>query len=216
MTHHVLLLGDSIFDNQAYIDREQPDVVRQVGILMPRGGSVALAARDGDVTKDVKHQLQRSLRPETTHLVVSAGGNDALGQQGILEEPAKNMAEALFTLAEMGVSFENDYREMVEVLTSTELPVVLSTIYYPRFQDSLFQKLACTALTIFNDVILRVAFEAGTPVVDLRLLFNGPYDYANEIEPSAIGGWKLARAISQAVTTHNFGARRSELFARAA
>jgi hypothetical protein len=215
MTQHVLLLGDSIFDNRSYIHPDEPDVMRQVAILMPRGGSVLLGARDGDVTKDVKNQLQRATK-DTTHLVVSAGGNDALGQQGILSEPADSVAEALIALGEMGVTFENDYREMVGILLATELPTVLCTIYYPRFQDQMYQKLACTALTIFNDVILRVAFESGLPVCDLRLIFNGQHDYANDIEPSAIGGWKMARAITQAVTTHNFGKRRSELFARAA
>lgn len=215
MTQHVLLLGDSIFDNSSYIHPEEPDVLKQVAVLMPRGGSVILGARDGDVTKDVKNQLQRATK-DTTHLVVSAGGNDALGQQGVLSESARNMADALFTLSEMGVEFENDYREMVGILRATELPIVLCTIYYPRFNDPMYQKLACTALTIFNDVILRVAFEAGLPVCDLRLIFNGQNDYANEIEPSAIGGWKMARAITQAVTTHNFSKGRSELFARAA
>jgi hypothetical protein len=51
------------------------------------------------------------------------------------------------------------------------------------------------ALMMFNDVILRTAFERGVPVIDLRLVCTEPSDYANPIEPSGQGGRKIADAI---------------------
>jgi len=54
---------------------------------------------------------------------------------------------------------------------------------------------ARVGLTAFNDVILRVAFEASFRVIDLRLVCSEPSDYANPIEPSSAGGEKIARAI---------------------
>ena len=51
---------------------------------------------------------------------------------------------------------------------------------------------------MFNDVILRVAFEHHLPVIDLRLVCNEPADYANPIEPSGRGGRKIALAIARA------------------
>jgi hypothetical protein len=52
-------------------------------------------------------------------------------------------------------------------------------------------------LTVFNDAILRVAFENALSVIDLRLICNTPSDYANPIEPSSLGGAKIAAAIAR-------------------
>ncbi|TME73109.1 MAG: hypothetical protein E6I46_12235 [Chloroflexi bacterium] len=54
---------------------------------------------------------------------------------------------------------------------------------------------ARVGLTAFNDVILRVAFEASFRVIDLRLVCSEPSDYANPIEPSSACGEKISRAI---------------------
>jgi hypothetical protein len=49
-----------------------------------------------------------------------------------------------------------------------------------------------TGLCLFNDVILRQAFQAGLPVLDLRLICTAAADYARSspIEPSVSGGGK--------------------------
>ena len=52
-------------------------------------------------------------------------------------------------------------------------------------------------LMLFNDVILRVAFERGLPVIDLRLVCTEAADFAHEIEPSGSGGLKVAKAIAR-------------------
>jgi hypothetical protein len=69
-----------------------------------------------------------------------------------------------------------------------------------------------TALTIFNDVIIRQAFTAGLPLIDLRLVCCEGSDYANEIEPSEAGGSKIAASILRLVKEHNFENRRTEAF----
>ena len=90
---HVVLLGDSIFDNQAYVPGE-PDVVAQLREELPREWSATLLAVDGDVASGVVRQLS-SLPQDATHLVVSVGGNDALGFGYLLEERAGTVREAL-------------------------------------------------------------------------------------------------------------------------
>ena len=60
--------------------------------------------------------------------------------------------------------------------------------------------MASVALAVFNDAILRVAIELGLPVIDLRLVCCSPEDYANPIEPSSVGGEKIARVIVALVT----------------
>ena len=55
---HVVLLGDSIFDNAAYVAGE-PDVVQQLLERLPRDGwRATLKAVDGSITSDIEHQLR--------------------------------------------------------------------------------------------------------------------------------------------------------------
>ena len=60
--------------------------------------------------------------------------------------------------------------------------------------------MAPIAVAIFNDVILRVSREKGLQAIDLRLVCALEEDYANEIEPSAIGGRKIAEAIWRTIS----------------
>ena len=68
------------------------------------------------------------------------------------------------------------------------------------------------ALATFNDVITRAAFEAGLPLIDLRLVCDEDADYANPIEPSVAGGAKIAGAIVRLLSEHDFGKRRTQVF----
>jgi hypothetical protein len=64
--------------------------------------------------------------------------------------------------------------------------------------------MAPIAVAIFNDVILRVSREKGLQAIDLRPVCALEEDYANEIEPSAIGGRKIAAAIWRAVSDQEY------------
>src|SRR5436853_322199 len=96
---HVVLLGDSIFDNARYVP-DRPAVIEQVRKGLPSGWKATLLAVDGHVTRDVAGQLA-GLPADATHLFVSVGGNDALGESAILLEPACTVGEALALLGEM-------------------------------------------------------------------------------------------------------------------
>ena len=209
---HVVLLGDSIFDNGAYVGRG-PDVIWQVQERVPPGSAATLRAVDGALIGSVASQASR-IPDDATHLVVSAGGNDALMHSGILGEGARSMAEALDRLAGIGNYFEREYGAMLDTLASRRLPTAVCTIYNPRYPDPVRQRLAVQALAIPNDVILRHAFARGLPAIDLRLVCNEDDDYANPIEPASKGGAKIADAIVRLVETHDFGRARTEVFAR--
>lgn len=207
---HVVLLGDSVFDNAAYVGGG-PDVVAQLRERLPAGWRATLGAADGSVAADVARQL-RSLPRDATHLVVSTGGNDALGQAALLQEGARSMGEALGRLSAVAGRFESDYLGMLRGLLGTGLPAAVCTIYYPRFPEPLLQRLAVTALAHFNDAITRAAFAGGLPVIDLRLVCGDDADYANSIEPSARGGAKIASTITRLLAEHDFSRRRTEVF----
>ncbi len=206
---HVVLLGDSIFDNAAYV-AGAPDVIRQVRRRLPDGSMATLLAVDGGTTGGVRDQL-RLLPPDATHLIVSVGGNDALGHSEFLGAPARSTAEALMGLAEIGDGFERDYLAMLDGVLAYGLPAAICTVYYPRFPEAALQRVAVAALTVFNDCIIRAAIAHGIPLIDLRLICTEASDYANAIEPSARGGEKISRAIADLVE-HGFTGGRTEVF----
>lgn len=200
---HVVLLGDSIFDNAAYT-RGGPDVITQLRGLLPAGWRATLGAIDGATTEDFGRQVA-ALPRDVTHIIVSLGGNDALGHVDLLERRVRTSAEALAALAEAGERFEERYRRSVAAVVARDVPVTLCTIYNGNFPDADFQRLASTALAVFNDAILRVAFERALSVIDLRLVCNEASDYANPIEPSSHGGAKIAKAILRVFEERSVG-----------
>ena len=206
---HVVLLGDSIFDNAAYVGNA-PDVVRQVGQRLPHGSKATLRAVDGGTTEDVREQL-RHLPADATHLIVSAGGNDALGYIDFLGASAKSTAEALLGLADIAAEFEGKYRDMLAEVLAYGLPTAICTIYYPRFPEPDLQEIAITGLTVFNDCIIRAAFTHSLPLLDLRLICTEEGDYADPIELSAQGGEKIANALVDLVE-QGFATGRTEVF----
>jgi lysophospholipase L1-like esterase len=206
----VVLLGDSIFDNAAYVTAGAPDVIQQVRQRLPSGSEATLAAVDGSMMRDTREQLRR-LPAEATHLVVSVGGNDALHSSDFLAAPARSTAEALLGLSDIAEEFERGYLAMLAEVLARGLPTAICTVYYPRFPEAALQRMAVTALTVFNDCIIRAAFVHGLPLLDLRLICTEEVDYANPIEPSAQGGEKIAQAVVEAVE-HGFVGCRTEVF----
>jgi hypothetical protein len=191
--NHVVLLGDSVFDNAAYV-AGGPDVVKQLRSLLPSGWRATLCAVDGSVTGGVERQLGR-LPPDASHLVISAGGNDALGYASILEASAQSVAEAVDRLAAVRERFGQDYERMLDRVMERRLSTAVCTIYDTRIPQPRW-RLVVTALSMFNDCITRAAFARDLPVIDLRLLCDQDEDYANPIEPSVRGGEKIAAAIA--------------------
>lgn len=111
-SRHVVLLGDSIFDNAAYVPGG-PDLVRQLTDRLPRSSRASLLAVDGAIVNGVARQLG-GLPPDATHLVVSAGGNDALGASGVLEETVRSVAEAVGRFASLRDEFARGYNAMLD------------------------------------------------------------------------------------------------------
>jgi hypothetical protein len=123
---HVILLGDSIFDNATYAVGA-PDVVRQVRQRLPQGSKATLAAVDGGKIGDVRRQLRR-VPSDATHLVLSVGGNNALGSSDFLDAPARSTGEALSGLADIGESFERGYLAMLTDVLTHELPTAMCPV----------------------------------------------------------------------------------------
>ncbi len=208
---HIALLGDSIFDNAPYT-KGGPAVIDHLRQIIPADSRADLLAVDGSVASQVAAQLE-GLTPAHTHIVLSVGGNDALGREDILDTPVDSSHAALLLIAEAIESFEVDYRDAVTRCLATGLPVVVCTIYNGNFPIPEYQRVITTALAVYNDVILRVASEHGLRVIDLRRVCQTAADYANPIEPSVAGGRKIASAIWRAVSEGRFMGEGSQVTA---
>jgi len=193
------MLGDSVFDNGAYVGGG-PDVAMQVQRLLP-AAAVNSRARDGAVIADVPSQF-RQVPPSATHLVVSIGGNDALRASGVLDHAVTSVAGAMTQLFEVREGFERNYVAMLDLIAGRALPTAVCTIYEPRFPERARRQAAATALAALNDVITRHAFARGLSLIDLRLICARDEDFANPIEPSVLGGGKIAQAIAAFATGH--------------
>jgi hypothetical protein len=193
LAEHVVLLGDSIFANAAYIGRE-PDVVGHLRTLLPTGWTAALRAVDGATTTGLTSQI-KGLPANATRLFVSIGGNDALANIDLLAMKVSSSAEVLAVFARRIGVFEHSYRDAVERVLASGLPTTVCTIYNGRLPDD-EAPLARTALSFFNDAVLRIASSHALDVIELRGVCDEPSDYANAIEPSSAGGRKIAVAIA--------------------
>ncbi|WP_374354804.1 SGNH/GDSL hydrolase family protein [Chitinimonas sp.] len=197
---HIVLLGDSIFDNAAYVGDGKP-VAAHLADLLGEGWQISLLAVDGDITSQVHEQLAK-LPDDAGFLVLSSGGNDALRAMGRLIEPVETVEQALAILSEMREDFRADYRKVLAALKAVHHPedgpsrrVAVCTVYdqVPNLSANL-----STALALFNEVILFEAAYAGFTIIDLRLLCRDASDYSSvsPIEPSHSGGLKIAQAIA--------------------
>jgi hypothetical protein len=209
---HLVLLGDSIFDNGVYVPGH-PAVIEQVRSALPRDWQATLLAVDGDVASDVAGQLGK-LPTNATHLAVSVGGNNALIASDILAQPAKSVSAVLHEIADIQAEFRREYREMLAAVLDRRLPTLVCTIYdaIPGLEDD-----ALAALTLFNDVILREAIRAGIPVLDLRFVCDNASDYSplSPIEPSHLGGRKIGEALARIMPAHDFRRPETAIYTQA-
>ena len=203
---HVVLLGDSIFDNAAYVP-DRPPVIEQVRRGLPPGWTATLVAVDGHTVEDVAGQLPR-IPAGATHLLVSAGGNDALGASFLLREPTVTVRDALAMLAAALGEFREAYASMLASVLARGQPTAVCTVYDAVPMLGAAER---AALAGFNDVISRAAATAGIPLIDLRVICRDAGDYSplSPIEPSVAGGAKIADAICRMLAGHDFAARRT-------
>jgi lysophospholipase L1-like esterase len=209
---HLVLLGDSVFDNASYVPGQLP-VIEQVRNALPRQWQATLLAIDGDVVNGVADQLSR-LPTDATHLAVSVGGNDALRHSAILHQPAKSVAEVMRQFVTIQDEFRRDYRTMLAAVTARQLPRLVCTIYDTI--PGLSSEAAC-ALSVFNDVIVREAARLRVSILDLRLICDRAEHYSSlsPIEPSAAGGQRIAEALARVAVDENFGSGSCLIFAEA-
>lgn len=207
---HLVLLGDSVFDNGAYIENGPTlttQVTRHLTTDWTTDWTVTCLALDGSATSEIGAQLQK-IPDDATHLALSVGGNDALREAAeLIHSAPKTATEFKQRYTDIKANFQRRYSKMLGEVLALNKATMACTIYdRTPFQDPTMVQLAFTALPLFNDCITREVIWAGLPMIDLRLTCNDPQDYSDvsPVEPSVQGGEKIARAIDSVLLKHNF------------
>lgn len=194
---HIVLVGDSIFDNAIYVE-DGASVEQLLQDSLPHA-KVKLLAVDGDVTTDVASRLRR-FPCEATHVFVSCGGNDALGLYDLLDSKMNSLFDALTLLSIAREKFRSNYRDMLETILKQHRNVHICTIYnkLPTLSAA-----GITMLALFNEVIIEEAVLRRLPIIDLRAICGDADDFSDvsPIEPSMRGGQKIVDAISYLART---------------
>lgn len=209
----IFLLGDSVFDNKRYVGNG-PAVIDEVQKQFGDTWEVELLAVDGAVITEVDRQwVGKNL--ERAFVFLSIGGNDALKSIGILDRRVSNASQVFEELSDLRADFSKRLREVVTAICKSKAKLALCTIYDPQFREGKLSRHAVTALSVYNDLITREAFEAKLPLLDLRLAFSKPEYYANPIEPSSQGAELLAKMMKRVVAEHLFTEPCSKIFGNA-
>jgi len=198
---HIILIGDSIFDNAEYVNKGD-SVIEQLQTNIPINCKATLLAVDGDVINDVYAQLEM-IPKVTTHAFLSIGGNDALRIVNVLQQASSTVGEAMEIFTGIRLDFQKRYRELI-----TQIKLKIDKLIICTIHDSVpdIEPRALTALSIFNEIILKEAFSIGVAVIDLRLLCNEKEDYStiSPIEPSGQGARKIVEQIVKITKEHDF------------
>ncbi len=194
---HITLAGDSIFDNDGYVPNE-PGVITQLRTSIPKDWSATKIAVDGDCIRHVYSRVT-DFPDYITDLVLSIGGNDALGYSSALNN-AKSPNDIPSLVAKPAAEFRANYKALLSHLSTLNCTLHVCTIYTAvPFEDPLWRQYVPLALGLFNTIIKEEAKALGVGVIEIDKVCVDDADYskASPIEPSAIGGQKIVDEIIQ-------------------
>jgi lysophospholipase L1-like esterase len=193
----VLLLGDSILDNQPYTGGA-PDTTTHLRSMLGTPWRVELLARDGATLSDIPGQLRRVPTRDAVAFL-SVGGNDLTQHIGLLARTGTTAGAILGELLQIADHFTARYDKVAQAVAAAVERTVLCTIYEVRLEPEEAAELARVPLGVLNDRIVRVAARLGLEVLELRDVCTSHSDFVLEIEPSAQGARKIADAIADLV-----------------
>mgnify|MGYP001160075597 CR=1 FL=1 len=196
----VVLFGDSIIDNKIYVNHGEFSVLEHLENIS--NYEYIQVAYDGHTTFDVQNkQLHLSTIVKPSHIVLSVGGNDLLQNLSYLSKsPVSNVNEAVSGIQQhIFEPLEQRFETIIEELSSQRANLLICTVYEgdlgrtDEFKDVLDS--SKIMVSSFNDIVYKTAKKYNADVLELREIFISSDDYANPIEPSHIGGEKLAKSI---------------------
>ena len=153
---HIVLLGDSVFDNAAYTSGG-PAVIDHLRAMTGPGEEAPLLAVDGDRVSEAWSQVERA-PSGGTHFFLSVGANNALNYVDLLNhQPTRKAGEGFALFGEVVDGFADWYWDLLDRLTQRVEWLQVCTIYNGDFGPE--APLVSSALRLFNDVIQRAATD---------------------------------------------------------
>ncbi len=200
----LVLLGDSTIDNKVYVEPGELSVKEHLDNLVDY--EVLQIALDGAITDDVINNQINLIPPDTTHILLSIGGNDLLQEIDFLYQDLKYTPKRLLeTVIGLLSPVTENYETIVKQLSTNRAKLLCATVYEGNLVGSVeFDSISNSSkamVSLLNDSIFRICDEYKLDTLDLRNIFVSPEDYANPIEPSHEGGLKFAKKIKEWVGT---------------
>jgi len=182
----IILLGDSMLENKYYV-KEGKSII---DFLKESFDKIYSFAVDGTTITGIYQQIKKipqNFNNNDTYIFLSVGGND------IIER-----AQSGSTIENIDTIFE-EYMKMVESLKTKmfDSKIVLLTLYYPASKD---YHLYYGMIKDWNQKLEYFALRNEMQVIKTNQILSDPNDFINNIEPSKLGGEKLAESILNVVS----------------
>lgn len=204
---HVVLAGDSIFDNTKYAE---PDfsVFDLFEVAVPADTRCSMIAVDGATIEGLDNQMNR-LPKDTSHLFISCGQKDAEKIAILLNDSDESRFGGM--IVEAAHEYTTLYHTVLQKATNLVKNVVICTVCYNSHGVNSF---ITTARALINEVILREAHDLGMPVMDLSAMLNEPTDFSkvSENEISEYGGRKIVLLMEDILKHHDFNGGHSIMY----
>jgi hypothetical protein len=183
-----ILLGDSIFKNDAYVS----DGKSVENLVTERSGNIHFFAEDHSKIVDIYSQVNQipiELDSPNTFVFLSAGGNDILSHYVDQNQDITNTS----VLKPMFSSYKNLVKSIQTKLSNSK--IILVDIYYP---ENLQYKQFHSIIEEWNRMIYDFAENPKNKVykvIRISSYLTRSEDFSFGIEPSSSGGKKIADLI---------------------
>jgi len=185
-----VLLGDSIFKNDVYVS----DGKSVENLVAERNKNIHCFAEDHSKIVDIYSQIDsipQELDTSNTFVFLSAGGNDILSHYVDQNQDITNTS----ILRPMFASYKNLVKSIQTRLPKAKL--ILVDIYYP---DNLKYKQFHSIIQEWNNMIYGFAENPKNniySVIRISQHLTKSEDFSFGIEPSSVGGKKIADLITE-------------------
>jgi hypothetical protein len=194
----IILIGDSMLNNSNYVPIKYsiPNIIKN----KMKTNNLLNFAEDGSTINDCYNQLEEislDLDSSNTNIVISSGGNDILNNNpnnaNNINNPNNEFINHLF---ENYLLFINS----VKVKFPLSQIYVLN-LYYP---PHLYYKTYYPLITKWNKYLEKNSYSENYKVIQTNKIITQNEDLVNYIEPSEIGGEKIAAEIVNQISLYNY------------
>jgi lysophospholipase L1-like esterase len=183
----IILLGDSMLENKLYVEKGKS--IAELLKKMMDQNTILDYAVDGTTISGVYQQIKEipaDLNNANTYVFLSSGGNDIIDKAH--KGSTNENIDSIFA----------DYTKMVDAVKTKMNPanIILLNLYYPKSDD---YKSYYRMITDWNKKLKEFSKNNNLQILETSNLLDKADDFTSKIEPSLVGGTKIASAISSLV-----------------